>query len=185
MSLPELYSTGGSYLCNLRAERGAGQAKPRLDTVWLTIEACGAFQSMNAIFLLQVLLWCGHRRKAITDILFHSIYSQKSVCNLVVDWLEGSVHMVAVVRQRRRKKKSTVLKPERTGRLCISSKLQGGSGPLSFIFKCACSQWGWGRRATLPNIANYCFASGLVWYIQRGKKGSADFHRCPMRNDEG
>lgn len=45
---------------------------------------------MNASFLLQVLLWCGHRRKAITDILFHSIYSQKSVGNLGVDWLKLS-----------------------------------------------------------------------------------------------
>lgn len=76
---------------------------------------------MNAIFLLQVLLWCGHRRKAITDILFHSIYSQKSVCNLVVDWLEGSVHMVAVVRQRRRKKKVQYLnRKEQAG--CASAQ---------------------------------------------------------------
>jgi len=42
------------------------------------------------VFLLQVLLWCGHRRKAITDILFHSIYSEKSVCNFGVDWLKLS-----------------------------------------------------------------------------------------------
>lgn len=93
--------------------------------------------------------------------------------------------MVAVVRQRKKKERSTVLKWERTGSLCTRSKLPGGSGPLSFIFKCARSHWGRGHQATFPNIANYRFTLGLVCYIQREKKANADLHQRPMRNAEG
>lgn len=173
----------GSYLCHLLAAIGTGWAKPRLDRVQLTIAACGAFQSMNASFLLQVLLWCGHGRRAITDILFHSIYSQKSVCNLAVDWLKLSPYGGCC--SAKEKKKSTVLKPERTGSVCCSSRLQGGSGPLSFIFKCARSHWGQGHRASFPNTANHCFTLGSCAVTHKeGKNVNADLHQCPMRNTE-
>jgi len=57
------------------------------------------------VFLLQVLLWCGHRRKAITDILFHSIYSEKSVCNFGVDWLKLSPYGGCCSTKEKKKKK--------------------------------------------------------------------------------
>lgn len=123
---------------------------------------------MNASFWLQVLLWWGHRRKAITVILFHSIYSQKSVCNLVVDWLKLSPYG-RCCSAKEKKKPTTYSTSTRKNRQSVP-QLQGDAGPLSFIFKCARLHWGQGHQATFPNTANYCFPLGLVYYTQREKK---------------
>ncbi|KAE8617979.1 hypothetical protein XENTR_v10009242 [Xenopus tropicalis] len=59
-----------------------------------TIASWVAFHRIDASFLLQVHLWCGHRREAITNILSYSSHNQKSACNLEACW-RSPAHMEA------------------------------------------------------------------------------------------
>lgn len=141
---------------------------------------------MNASSLLQVLLWCGHRRKAITDILFHSIYSQKSVCNLVADWLKLSPYGSCCSAKKKRKKKVQYLNRKEQA-VCAST--WSFKGVLAHFHSYLNVHVDTGDGDTEPRFLILQITALLqvlcVIYKEKKKKVNADLHQCPMRNAEG